>query len=462
MRYGSNTSSACHIHSPTVASTAAKAANELLWSDWQQEKTTKGVLLRVPDIIDKDDDWAALNIEQRFGDVTFQLLPASFLHASMRPSNPMFGGVWTVGVLIGSKLNVNHQKNKYNYDRSRRNANNYHGVDHSKLVKMSVCYPGDAGLVDRKSLDGTAATVLLTNHGGTCRYPKQHSDFCINDTCLMDRKCQCTKDTRYSHGDYYADHFQRTQKNKSLTTTFFACWYDPSRIDEMVDAYNSLWLQRSSWCKLEPSDYWGWNECPATRNVADRSSIDAIVIQTPLVATPDHSNLCHQLPLLTGGQTKKLTESLKRLHRRYGHLPVLFLGQSQGMNHNTTLCDTYWKGVDCDNGARKWFFAQSFHFSDGSCLAKPEKCEDVYYFPDCNVTTTTTTPNPCLQIPVLTTSPSASGGDVVMTEMIEPYHNLPSHSTAMMIVPTLTCFLLLVLRGLSKRKRFRFRLAIRY
>jgi hypothetical protein len=295
--------------------------------------------------------------------------------------------------------------------------------------------------------------VLLTNHGGACRYPEQHSEFCINGTCLMDHTCQCTSDTRYSHGDYYADRSRRTN-TKLWATSFFSCWYDPNRMDEMVDASNSLWLQRSSWSSLESSNYSGWNECPSTRNVGDRSSIDAIVIQTPPVVTSGRANLCHQPP---PRRKVELVDSLKRLHRRYGHVPVLFLGQGQGMKH-ATFCDTYWKGVDCDNGVHKWFFAQSFNFSDGSCLAKPEKCKDVYYFPDCrNVTM-----NPCLQITRSSRrkmNPSAS----VMFDMIgeEPYQSLPSHSMITILASTLACFFFfLKLSRLSKR--FRFRLSIKY
>ena len=47
-----------------------------------------------------------------------------------------------------------------------------------------------------------------------------------------------------------------------------------------------------------------------------------------------------------------------------------------------------WNDTDCQNGFRKELFAQECTFQDGSCLAIPPNCQDVYYFPYNNVTRT--------------------------------------------------------------------------
>jgi uncharacterized Fe-S cluster protein YjdI len=112
---------------------------------------------------------------------------------------------------------------------------------------------------------------------------------------LQAQHCHYYQKIYYSHGDYYVKRLRLTN-SKQLTTTFFACWYDPSQMDKIVDAYNSLWLQHTSWCQLGPSNYWEWNKFPWTPNVADQSFIGAIVIQTPSVATPKSSNVRHQPP----------------------------------------------------------------------------------------------------------------------------------------------------------------------
>ena len=53
-------------------------------------------------------------------------------------------------------------------------------------------------------------------------------------------------------------------------------------------------------------------------------------------------------------------------------------------------CLQYWGGTNCLDGYRKEFFAQSFVFDDGSCLAIPPGFEDVYYFPAVKTGNTTT------------------------------------------------------------------------
>jgi hypothetical protein len=78
-------------------------------------------------------------------------------------------------------------------------------------------------------------------------------------------------------------------------------------------------------------------------------------------------------------------------------LPVIFLTYTQGMNNED--CNQYWNGHDCLNGFQKVLFAQEFTFGDGSCLAIPKGCRNVYYFPYNNTTETCeVTPDICLKM----------------------------------------------------------------
>jgi hypothetical protein len=298
---------------------------------------------------------------------------------------------WAAGVMAGSKIRSNlnlpdHQEEKEVTD---------------ILINMTACYPGDGSTIARK--------VLQTNWGGSCRGPTQSKDrsscgILDGDAsiCFMDQQCHCTMDpTKFSYGDYITRIATlKQEKLKGNDAAFFACWYDAvPEMELLLEASNSLWLSRKDWGNQPDSTYNGWAECPVTANMNDPRSLDAIVIQTSIVQHQNQSNLCH---LLSPSSRRRgfssmygIPKSLRALHRKYGQLPVLFLSQVQGMSED--LCEEYWKGVDCQDGIHKSFFAQTYNFPDGSCLAEvpDEECEgDVFFYPDCS-NRTTTAPSIC-------------------------------------------------------------------
>jgi hypothetical protein len=372
----------CHAKHPIIHdSPAAKSANALLYGDWA--KGDYGVLIRSPDQLDDDDTSRTfVNHTSKWGsegsELTMKLLPASFLHASMRASNLMFyRAQWTAGVLIGSKFawNTRGQQNSF---------------DTSSLVNVSVCYPGDAGTIERAPIDKSAPSVLFTDHGGGCAKRHEFKKWCRKEVgfCLMDRSCHCTTSSQRNHtsfGSVFANLTGRIRHRMPEGPTYHNCWYEvPLQLKDLVDASNSLYIHRAEWSRIkQSSSYMGWTECPATSNIDASSAVmDAIVIQVPVLKKGP--NLCSM-------QDKRRTpgalgDLLYKLYRRYGRIPIIVLGQVQGMKQRD--CERYWEGIDCDNGFRRFFFAQTFQFPDGSCLAQPPGCLDVFYFPDCTAVTT--------------------------------------------------------------------------
>ena len=67
--------------------------------------------------------------------------------------------------------------------------------------------------------------------------------------------------------------------------------------------------------------------------------------------------------------------------------PVVFLQETKGML-DAEECRLHWQDKDCKAGYCKEFFSQTWHFTDGACLAVPPGCKDVYYFPVNNATGT--------------------------------------------------------------------------
>ena len=170
--------------------------------------------------------------------------------------------------------------------------------------------------------------------------------------------------------------------------TFRNCWFE--NVTDMMVASNSMWMERDRWSvNADPSRYKGWTECPVTANVHDRNVVDAVVVQLPV--SENGTNLCDYLHMTA--YEARLLKPLQYIYNDLGYidLPVIFLRQTHGLT-DAEECEEFWGGVDCSNGYRKEFFAEIFNFSDGSCLAIPEGCHDVYYFPavvngtSCNIT----------------------------------------------------------------------------
>lgn len=361
--------------SRSVSSKVADRSNEFLWGNWENGK--HGVMVRTLDVIDDVGTEGQRSRRASFPRGELQLLPASFLHASMKAPNPMFMRTrekqkWAVGVLVASKLNIN----TINGQQNKKIAN----------VNLTLCYPMDAASMERNNVEN-GKNVLLTKHGGGCAYDHTPETLCMDDKCLMDNQCRCrNSSTIPSYADFIIDLFDRTEGKAMMN--FHSCWYEANRLDELRDAVNSLWIKRhryadrrNQWtAKIRPSSYKGWTECLLTINAIERSSVDAFVIQVPV-----GEDTCEDPRKIS-----LLESDLKELHWRYGHKPVLFLEQTRGMKKEE--CDQYWESKDCRDGYRKDFYAQNWSLPEGSCLAKPSSCEDVYYFPvgsdgTCNITT---------------------------------------------------------------------------
>lgn len=278
-------------------------------------------MLRVPDNFDHP---VFLNRFERHGEIEAKLVPASFLHGSMRAPNPIFYSVeppimWPAALVVGSRLRTNQAILSQRWPDFP-----FHSIDPSSIVNESVCYPGDAGTGKRQGIHGEKS-VLHSDHGRGCR----SGDVCMtiddNDmstqttnsrkVCLADSQCQCltTKDNTMTHSSKisnstssyefhnvpFADFMtklagtkqQKQTKNKQKnvglkrTTTYFSCWFDFTRCSDFVNAANSLWMQRYKWTRhSEPNDYKGWTECPVSKNIRNVPSLDAIALYTPPAA----------------------------------------------------------------------------------------------------------------------------------------------------------------------------------
>ena len=352
---------ACNLENSHVSSDTATRSNELL--EWRGDNdgpdSVGGVVVRVIDGVQ--------NMVYRQKGQKLLLVSASYMHASMKAPNLMYGGSFSVGILVGSRLSIN-------------NKNNDNGHSNNILVNMTVCYAGDAGTRQRPALSGES-TVLLSSHGQGCRNKVPG---------LMNNKCRCADSSVVPNfGDHLSSVIEKGfhEKHALENLVFYACWYEttPSRLAELVGAINTLFAERRRWSKKKKvQEYEGYSECPVTTNIHEREAIDAVVVQLP----PMEIQYSGTVPgLCDVAETKKkkstLIQSLRKMHDRFGPLPVLFLSQTRGIADQGE-CDRLWGGADCEDGYRKKFTAQTYQFSDGSCLAKPVGCPDVYYFPVCS------------------------------------------------------------------------------
>jgi len=357
---------ACHARHPRVPSPTAEGTNRLLWGDW--EKGDYGIIVRTPDRYDNPimmKKMAESNPHLAVMDTP--LLPASFVHASLRASNSLFFKRRLVGaaVLVGSRF-----------------SNNYRGD--SNVVHAPVCYPVDAGSNKRMT--------MLTNNGTGCHEDGPTEGICINNKCLSTLAENCACNAReipgYDVGDVLADWLTtkanrtgNTLSDKEKNVKFlspYSCWYEntPLGMQETIAASNSIWRERHRWSLNDDYRYRGWTECPVTANIREQNMIDAILVSLSISPHRDHS-LCDFDDTLQNHVHEVLTQMYNLGYKNH---PVVFLGQSQGII-NQTECDAVWGGIHCNDGYRKEIFSQPFDFSDGSCLAVPDECKDAYFFP---------------------------------------------------------------------------------
>ena len=253
-------------------------------------------------------------------------------------------------------------------------------------MEAPACYAGDAGTYKRNAL-------TEESNGMSCHPKSPPGGICINGTCLYDNEtCQCNKQVP---GNLYGEILSQWIAEKADAPWNYVCAYpgDINGISEMVDASNSLWMTRKRWSIQHDETYKGYTECPVTNNMRSQDMVDAILIRLPL-SEKHGTTLCDY----DKSTQIDIQRSLAKLHNMgFQSLPVVFLEQAKGMP-NRMECNKMWGGIDCMNGYRKEIFAQTHVFDDGSCLAVPEGCLDVYYFPADENGSCTVSSNACMQL----------------------------------------------------------------
>lgn len=352
-----------------IASPTAQGTNKLLWGDWS--KREYGIILRTQDRYDNPVMMKQLTQFEDSSELDTPLLPASFLHASIRSPNSLFfkRKVVSAAVLVGSRFGNNHWS---------ANKNRHHN-DQGDLVSAPVCYPVDAGSNFRVN--------MLTQNGTDCHQDGPGDGICIGIKCLSTRAngCACNlagRDVGSFLTKFLATRATSGNETKVKFLSPYSCWYDNTLegMTEMISASNSIWMERKHWSALTDDRYRGWTECPVTANIRNEKMSDATLVTLPISRSHEHS-LCNQQDYI---QNDVHTMLMRMYELGYRNLPVVFLGQAKGML-NQTECNLMWDGTHCDDGYRKEIFAQSFHFSAGSCLAVPKGCKDVYFFPTCDI-----------------------------------------------------------------------------
>lgn len=348
-------------------SPTSKLFNRLLWGNPDEGDT--GLIVRTSDHIDPCDG------SIRYGSATWRYIPASFLHASIRPPHAVFsngGNLRGFGAVTGRVFGTSYDKN-WSMRRLQRHGN----------VSCPTYFPGDGGTFKRNS--------FRRADGGGCR-PGQ-GGLCFNGTCLVNRTANCQCDYAvppYQFGEHYAGYMGG---RKSLGVTKVSCWYPGTDqgVQDVVEAQNSLWRTANVWSTRRKSPgYEGHNEVMATRTILQLEMADAIFIS---VSVPHrNASLCdYAHEALNGGILSgiKGERSLEQCYSNYtphSVLPIVFYTETLGIS-DPDECHQVWGGEDCDSGGyRKEFFSQRLNFSDGSCLASPPGCDDAYYFPRDNST----------------------------------------------------------------------------
>ena len=248
--------------------------------------------------------------------------------------------------------------------------------------------------------------------------------FVLGETCLttFSDNCQCLNHQVPPHqvGSFFAS-WVKWIGGKQRGLNRYICWYD--NLGDLRDASNSLWLHRDTWSVYHNNserDYMGWNECPVTKNVRNVDLLDAIVIQLPL----QHDyNVNMSLCDYSSETQDDVFTSLETMHQMgyTRQLPVVFLSYTRGMNHEW-IATRIGMVMTVPMAIEKRLSAQEFIFSNGACLAIPEGCRDVYYFPYNNATNKCdVTSDVCIntekrmnELPVVANDVSASDNETVV------------------------------------------------
>lgn len=315
-----------------------------------------GVLVRAVDAYDEPN-----RTHVQTGEPThYKYVPASYMHASLRPSRAIYDEpkFARFSILIGS-----------HYARNRNN-----GTDESMAtVDCHHYYPTDANSLGRGTMEDPPQcykkAVQYICPGGVCLH--DGCDKCHNMTTVTSTIIQYVERRKRKKG---------TQHSWRLGHLFYhSCWSD--EVHEMITIANDLWLRRHEWWEpLEeivakfqrlPPDYQyeGWTECQADKTIQDTSLIDAIVISM---------TNCELVANMT-----VVSEALHVAHTNPGfeNLPILFHREAKGSTEDH--CKKFWGGEHCDDGWRKQFSSlPELDFTDGSCLRRAG-CEELYFYPKC-------------------------------------------------------------------------------
>lgn len=265
------------------------------------------------------------------------------------------------------------------------------------------------------------------------------------NSSLLSSSLRASIAEKVSYADFLVHHARRRNRRLTSPPYSIGCWYEGShRMDEVVDGSNSLWLLRNSWwydsassstnadTNVDLTQYRGWSEC-LLRHAKEQEhiAVDAFVIELPPISKRklavgdghddrDTTSVSEQRNagafqkerrdeiLCSLMNAKRIVNQLHNLRLRYGDKPVLLLEETQGMSDQENFnkedhqnnnqhddgadadegtgrkrseCQRMWGGTECGDGYRKYFVAQPLHFVDGSCLAVPDGCQDVYFFP---------------------------------------------------------------------------------
>lgn len=237
--------SECKSLHPRFVSPTARGTNRLLWGDWNNGNY--GILVRTLDLYD-----SPIKIqEQQESDPSFEglnasLLPASFVHASMRAPNVLFNmpeKLAVAGVLVGSHFSKNTILQSHR---------------ETMVVDSPVCYPRDAGTNKRSG--------ALQEHGRGCHRdgPAAKTGMCLNRTCMFEPRnncaCQYTQVPSEQFGDFFSTWIETTPGVDKGRSQRYMCWFENSRngMVEMITASNSYWFARKRWCTFNDAHYRGW------------------------------------------------------------------------------------------------------------------------------------------------------------------------------------------------------------
>lgn len=341
-------------------------------------------------------------------DQDFLWQPASFVHASLRAPNVLYGLSATSGRIFGTAYDKNFAlasartsdiySSPHSHDGNKTATSQ--GSPELHAVAAKSYFPIDAGSVPR----GAVKHPL----GGGCR-AGFNDRICLDNICLVAADSECVCNTSAVPPEQFGFHLTSYLRGRKIPRAFLAqrtCWYpdDANAVSNVINASNSLWLtSNDGWYKRPPpggaayrtgkdTDYMGHTEIMATRNIRELSAADAIVVKLP------HKNISSNKISLSDMTETELVAIQNWIqfqvkmegcpfHNNHNILPIVFYAESRGMRDQYE-CSIAWGGDQCENGYRREFFSEQYNFSDGSCLASPPGCccNDVYFYPPDNTT----------------------------------------------------------------------------